>query len=217
MAVRCPQCLGVSGDDDATCAWCGQNLYDQVVVFVEEPIVPAPQSSSRPRWVPADAWADDDARGSITAQSLVNAPGLGRLGRPGPTDRDPMPTVSATLVVSRVIGLSGPASEAALDCWWKGHQPYPGVEAGRVQLTLRELIHHPTDGCLCHATARWSHRLAWRSEQMEIELLPWSARSSELTLRPIRYRANRSDGYFRTAYALVEMIAAELVKTGSSR
>lgn len=214
MAVRCPQCLGVSGDDDATCAACGQNLYDQVVVFVDEPIVPSPRSSARPRWVTADAWAKDDARGSSTVRSFGNAPATLRPSQP---DRDPVPTVSTTLVVSRVIELSGPASEAAMDCWWRGHQPHAGVEAGRVQLTLRQLIHHPDDGCLCHATARWSHRLAWRSEPMEIELLPWSARSSELTLRPVRYRANRSDGYFRTAYALVEMIAAELVRAGSGR
>ncbi|GAC1598232.1 MAG: hypothetical protein NVS3B21_23580 [Acidimicrobiales bacterium] len=213
MAVRCPQCLGVSGDDDASCAWCGQNLYDQVVVFVDEPIVPTPRAGTRPRWVGAESSADDDdARDLRTARSLVSASSTARLGH---ADRDPVPTMSATLVVSRVIGLSGPASEAALDCWWQGHQPHPGVEAGRVQLTLRELIHQPDDGCLCHATARWSHRLAWRSEPMEIELLPWSARSSELTLRPVRYRANRSDNYFRTAYALLEVIAGELDRTVS--
>lgn len=215
MAVRCALCLGVSSDDDATCAWCGQSLLDQVVVFVDEPLVPAPASGGRSRWFTADTQAaDDDGRGS-SSRGVTTQPGFGygaASARRGQVDRDPMPTMSATLVVSRVIDLSGDASEIAMERWWRGHHPHGVVEAGRVRLTLREPIHHPIDGCLCHVAARWSHRLARRSESMEVELLPWSASSSELTLRPSRYRANRSDGYFRTAYALLELIAAELLE-----
>lgn len=207
----CPRCLEVADEEDASCARCGEELLNQLVVFVD-----GPAGGPRHSWSDIAATTDQNTappQAGLRWAVLRGDPRCGPPYRFPVTDGrgGPQPPVSTTMVVSRVIDLTGPASEEALHGWWTAHGPRATVDAGPDHLRLGQPIHDPGDGCLCHVATRLSGRSRWRAERLDLELLAWSADTSELTLRPLRYRPNRSTHYFRAAYALLDRIAVEVM------
>jgi hypothetical protein len=97
------------------------------------------------------------------------------------------------------------AAEAALDRWWSAHADRPVIELDHDYLKLGAPLHQPP-GRLCRMPAALQHPAHGHRERLELELTPWSASQTELTLRP-RRRLHNAVRYFGAAPGLLDRMA----------
>lgn len=212
MAVQCPRCLEIAQDHDVRCPCCNEDLVSALVLFVDESEIDldgqlgvgsarSPSRKERFRELyesarPLPAIDEAAAGGSFLCRSSW----------PGGPRR-----VSMSMVVSRIIDQTAPATAAAVDAWWFNRRPRGVVADGPERLTVNRPVCVAPAAYVRRMPARLYRRPRWVGDDVELDLLPWSKDASELTLRPLRYRANRSERYFRAAAALLDLFASELV------
>jgi hypothetical protein len=210
MAVLCPRCWHPAAEDERRCPQCGDDLFDQLVVLLDEPQGVTGRAGADPSLA---GWRDGGPRrGGRGLEVARTRPGIGDSAvRFGPLDVGDERIAAQTLVISRVIGLAPAVSEAALNRWWHARSPRAVVDAGYGQLQLGPPVHRPDDGSLCHMSADLHRRFRWRSVHLELDLTPWSSSRTELNLRP-RRRLHNLARYFCAGQATLDRIAAELIQ-----